>query len=134
IVSNRNLPRFKGKTNTFVEALVSPAQEKQAAVACQFSYQRLIKPFASRCQKDQEPRLGGLLLDRLDGVEDRLRPDHHSRPAAKGAVVDTLVLSLGPVPNIPKVNLHQTGVEGQFEDALAEIPLKDFGKQRQHVE
>jgi hypothetical protein len=93
----------------------------------------LIEPAAGRRQQDQ---LTGLRfsLHGLDTVKDRLRHHHHAGPAAEGAVVDALVLALGPVADVPQVDTDQVFVQRELEKALRQIALEQVREQGKHIE
>lgn len=132
-VADRQFKRPQTLANPFVEPLIAAAQQQQPFLLRQLPDELLIESSARRGQHDEQAGVGRLSANRLDGVEDRLAHHHHAGAAAEGPVVDALVLALGPVADVPQMNLDQAVIEGELQEALAEVAVKDLREQGEDV-
>lgn len=106
-VADRNFSGLKPNSHPLVKPLVPAAKQQNPMVLPKLFDKLLSQPLALRGKRYQQSRLR-LPLHMLDTVKDRSGHDDHSRPPAVGAVVDFMVLwILGPIPEVPAMNLNQ---------------------------
>ena len=116
-----------------VEALVTPAHERDARARRELADLALIEEAPLRRQQDGVGRAarGG------DGVERRgygLRAQDHPWPPAARRVVDAAMLAGGKVPRVGALDAQQPGGERPAEQAGLQEPIEHLGKERDQLE
>ena len=135
IVAHREQLGLEDLDDALVETLVTPTEQNQSWFLGQLGDPCLIEPASLRREHDQAPgRLGG----RPHGLGRRHhRRGHqdHPRPAAKRPIVDLLVLPLGPVADVPPLDLRPAPCRSPDSEMLwPKKPSKSGRKQGQHVD
>ncbi len=98
-------------------------------------FDHLLREFAAgRGEHDQVAGLVGELLHGFDAIDHRLDFEQHAGAAAVGAIVDGFVFIFGPVADVVQIDLHQAVLDGQLQQALAQVAGEDFREEGEDVE
>ncbi len=111
-----------------------PQNKNQSWFAGQLGDPTLIEPAPLGREHDQAPGGLGGRLHGLGRRDDRRGHQDHSRAAAERPIVDLLVLSLGPVADVPALDLDQPLLDRPAQDALAQETVEERREERQHVD
>jgi hypothetical protein len=133
-VPNGNLKRVEQLPDAIVEPLVPPAEEQETGLNSQLLDHPLVQPFARRGKHNELPRWLGFGLHRIYTIDHRLSHQDHSGSTAKRSIIDSLMLVLCPVADVPGVNLHQACLDRIIEEALADVTVEYPREQSQNVE
>ena len=98
------------------------------------SENRTASSWVKRRPRAESSTIGPVGPKRLHRLEERLRLEHHPRPAAVGVVVDRGVPVVGEVAQLHQAELHQPGRRGPARDARRQIRGDDFGEQGDDVD
>ena len=120
--------------DAFVEAFVAPAEQEQSGFEGEFAGEVLVELSALRREDQEAPGRRGGGGDGFDGFDDRRGHEDHAGTAAEGAIVDLLVLALGPVAEVPAMDGEQVAFDRAFDQALGQERVEQAGEQGQEID
>ncbi len=130
VVADRHLLRGQSVDHTFVDALVSAAQQREVCLAAELAHEVAIEAPAGRAQQQDTPPV----VEGFHGGEQRLGFHHHAGPAAERLGVHGPMPILGEVSEIVDAQVDQPLGDRFAEQALAKRGLEQAGEDRDHVD
>ena len=129
-VADRELLVTEFVPNPLVDALVAPAEQREAVPGRQLMGDPLVEPATGGVEQDQRTGRFG----RLDRCEDRIGHQHHARPAAERTVVDRPMNVGGGSTQVACVDLEEAGVRCPTQDAPSDVVADHLRKDREDVD
>ena len=133
-VAGGNLQRLQSLGNPFVKSLVAATQQEESRKPSQLPDESLIQFPPLRSQHHQLTGLVSVGLHRFDAGVNRRAGHQHSRSPSVGSVIDRLVPIRRPIADVPQAHVHQLLLDGQLEQALLQVAVKQLGEQTEYIE
>lgn len=120
IVADAEFQRGEGLDDPLVNAFIVPGNQKNSFFIRQRFDRGLRGSPSLRCEQNslRTPWIHSFYCQYC--VVQWLAHQHHARPAAKGPIIDLVVLVSAPVTNVVNVGLNKSGLMSPSEDARLE--------------